>query len=40
MLVATGCYHKSNVTMTATRAASKKLGVPEGRIKISRLEYA
>ncbi|QGH76148.1 hypothetical protein SEA_JELLYBONES_5 [Gordonia phage Jellybones] len=40
MLVSTGCYHKSNVTMTATRAASKKLGVPEGRIKISRLEYA
>ncbi|QOP65333.1 hypothetical protein SEA_DIABLA_5 [Gordonia phage Diabla] len=39
-LLQTGCYHRSNVTMTATRAASEKLGVPEGRIKISRLEYA
>ncbi|UTN91165.1 hypothetical protein SEA_POKYPUPPY_5 [Gordonia phage PokyPuppy] len=39
-LLETGCFHRSNVTMTATQAASKKLGVPEGRIKISRLEYA
>ncbi|QDF18220.1 hypothetical protein SEA_DAKITI_5 [Gordonia phage Dakiti] len=40
LLSKTGCYHKSNVTMTATRAASLALDVPEGRIKISRLEYA
>ncbi|ANA85777.1 hypothetical protein PBI_WOES_3 [Gordonia phage Woes] len=40
LLAKTSCLRKSNVATTATLAASTALGVPEGRIMISPLEYA
>ncbi|UXE04886.1 hypothetical protein SEA_JAMS_3 [Gordonia phage Jams] len=40
LLAKTECFHKTNVARTAAQAASVALGVSEGRIKISPLEYA
>lgn len=40
LLVKTNCFGRKNVAFKATQQAAMALDVPEGRIKINRVEYA